>query len=100
MGRISSPTSDLELVPHTLQVEVQLLPLLRRLPKKKRRKSLRKNPMTTWDSDFLTKVLGSNPTLLFFSTEPTMSKKRSSLLSTHITTKSNFVLCICDLNIE
>merc|ERR1712060_938110 len=102
-SRISSPTSDLELVPHPLQVEVlllQLLPLLRRLPKKKRRKSLRKNPMTTWDSDFLTKVLGSNSTLLFFSTEPTMSKKRSSLLSTHITTKNNFVLCICDLNIE
>merc|ERR1712001_140784 len=67
-SRISSPTSDLELVPHPLQVEVlllQLLPLLRRLQKKKRRKSLRKNPMTTWDSDFLTKVLGSNPTLLF-----------------------------------
>merc|ERR1711936_516163 len=95
-SRISSLTSDLELVLHPLQVEVlllQLLPLLRRLPKKKRRKSLRKNPMTTWDSDFLTKVLGSNSTLLFFSTETTMSKKRSSLLSTHITTKNNFVLC-------
>merc|ERR1719510_2469588 len=57
-SRISSPTLDLVLVPLLLPVvPPQLLearPWLR-LPKKKRRKSLRKNPMTTWDSASLTK---------------------------------------------
>merc|ERR1711899_585890 len=64
-SRISSPTLDLESVPPQLQVQVvllQLLPLLRKLPKKKRRKSQKKNPMTIWDSDFSTNALGSNPT--------------------------------------
>merc|ERR1712007_232897 len=61
-SRISSPTSDLESVPPLLQVQVVLLPLLRKLPKKKRRKSQKKNPMTIWDSDFSTNALGSNPT--------------------------------------
>merc|ERR1712007_160477 len=61
-SRISSPTSDLESVPPLLQVQVVLLQLLRKLPKKKRRKSQKKNPMTIWDSDFPTNALGSNPT--------------------------------------
>merc|ERR1712025_371174 len=74
-SRISSPTSDLESVPPQLQVQVvllQLLPLLRKLLKKKRRKSQRKNPMTTWDSDFSTKALSSNLNQeTFFITETT-----------------------------
>merc|ERR1719410_1657838 len=74
-SRISSPTSDLESVLPLLQVQVvplQLLPLLRKLPKKKRRKSQKKNPMTTWDSDFSTKALGSNLNQeTFFITETT-----------------------------
>merc|ERR1712025_13705 len=77
-SRISSPTSDLESVPPLLQVQVvllQLLPLLRKLPKKKRRKSLRKNPMTIWDSDFSTNALGSNLNQeTFFITETTKKK--------------------------
>merc|ERR1711928_82710 len=37
----------------------ELLPLLKRLPRKKRKKNPRKNQMTTWDSVFLTKNLVS-----------------------------------------
>merc|ERR1712156_1119494 len=94
-SRISSPTSDLGSVPPLLQVQVvlrQLLPLLRKLPKKKRRKSQRKNPMTTWDSDFSTNVLGSNPTKRRISSLKQL--KKCSTLSNHTTNQNNFCIMI------
>merc|ERR1712183_67225 len=73
-SKTSFPTSDPELVPPPLQVVLevllQLLPLPKKLPKKKRKKNQRRNPMMTWDSDFSTKVAGSNlKTQLFLITK-------------------------------
>merc|ERR1712025_384272 len=92
-SRISSPTSDLESVPPQLQVQVvllQLLPLLRKLPKKKRRKSQKRNPMTIWDSDFSTNALGSNPTKRRISSLKQL--KKCSTLSNHTRNQVIFVL--------
>merc|ERR550532_72128 len=97
----SSPSTSRTLLPTLDPVpEPPQLPLLVVLPlqpplpskrsRKKRKKNQRRNPMTTWDSVSSTKKLS----LLTF----TEQKIRSTLMSHNF--KLNFVLCICDLNIE
>merc|ERR1711971_1210623 len=89
-SRTSLPTLDPvpELPQLLLLVVLPLRPPKR--SRKKRKKNQRRNPMTTWDSVSSTKKLS----LLTF----TEQKIRSTLMSHNF--KLNFVLCICDLNIE
>merc|ERR1711971_1528355 len=92
-SRTSLPTLDPVPKPPQLPLSV-VLPLQPPLPpkrsRKKRKKNQRRNPMTTWDSVSSTKKLS----LLTFAEQ----KIRSTLMSHNF--KLNFVLCICDLNIE
>merc|ERR1711971_77443 len=93
-SRTSLPTLDpVPELPQLLLLVV--LPLRPPLPpkrsRKKTKKNQRRNPMTTWDSVSSTKKLS----LLLTFTE---QKIRSTLMSHNF--KLNFVLCICDLNIE
>merc|ERR1711971_673518 len=91
-SRTSLPTSDPVPEPPQLPLLV-VLPLRPPPPKrsrKRRKKNQRRNPMTTWDSVSSTKKLS----FLTF----TEQKIRSTLMCHNF--KLNFVLCICDLNIE
>merc|ERR1740129_2504585 len=93
-SRTSLPTLDPVPEPPQLPLPVVLPlqpPLLPKRSRKKRKKNQRRNPMTTWDSVSSTKKLS----LLTFTEQ---KKKRSTLMSHNF--KLNFVLCICDLNIE
>merc|ERR1712127_160829 len=91
-SRTSLPTLDPVPEPPQLPPLLVVLPLRPPLLSKRSRNQSqkRRNPMTTWDSVSSTKKLS----LLTFNEQ----KIRSTLMSHNF--KLNFVLCICDLNIE
>merc|ERR1712166_407585 len=92
-SRTSLPTLDPVPEPPQLPpllVVLPLRPLLSQRSLLKRKKNQQRNPMTIWDSVSSIKKLS----LLTF----TEQKIRSTLMSHNF--KLNFVLCICDLNIE